>query len=131
MLTCQTQCNERIELIRTIKEAERDKQISLFDTESKKYKDNTFCENRIANMFYYTLEQQDRTKLIAMNRKTTEIMTNLAIEHFGQNNTYICFLHTVFLHIVSAATTLNWNCKTLNSFLTALLQGNYSREETK
>ena len=34
VLSCQTQRNERIELIKTIKEAEELKQISLFETES-------------------------------------------------------------------------------------------------
>ena len=88
VLSAQTQGNERIALIKNIQEAEREKQISLFDTETKKYELNDICEKRIVNMFYSTTTQQDRNKQIdATIRKTfTEITTDLKIEHFGRNN---------------------------------------------
>ena len=78
VLSAQTQRNERIALIKNIQEAEREKQISLFDTETKKYELNDICEKRIVNMFYSTTTQQDRNKQIdATIRKTfTEITTD-------------------------------------------------------
>ena len=91
VLLSQTQRDERVLLIKEIRKKEIEKQISLYETESKLYENNQLCEEKITHYYEVHKQKQNNNTTTPTSIETPrftfiDITILLSKEHFGCDN---------------------------------------------
>ena len=92
ILSSKIQREERLKLMKSIKQKQIEKQTSMYDTESKKYKLNDECNDRVVGAYYAHLALQQLNNIPTPTnenviRKTfIELAHDMQHTHFGRNS---------------------------------------------
>ena len=92
ILSCKTQRQARLDLIESIKLIAIQKQTSMYETEDKRYRCNSQCEERLSNGYYAQNQLQLQTTSTHITgdnitRKTfKDLKQNITVTHFGRND---------------------------------------------